>query len=226
MLTVLCSAEKYGDREALVVTHQDIRRSYVSVKQEVESLAAGLLDLGLQPGDRLGIWGPNNHQWFLTQFAAAKAGLILVNINPAYQPAELHYCLNKVGVKGLVAAESFKTQNYYELLSSIAPEMERSPAGGIQCPDIPSLKTVIMMSQQDHPGAFKFDEILTNPSPGGLERVEALTHRIQMDQPANIQFTSGTTGKPKGVTLSHHNLVNNAYNIGLRIGYDLEVISY
>ena len=157
---MLCSAEKYGDREALVVTHQDIRRSYVSVKQEVESLAAGLLDLGLQPGDRLGIWGPNNHQWFLTQFAAAKAGLILVNINPAYQPAELHYCLNKVGVKGLVAAESFKTQNYYELLSSIAPEMERSPAGGIQCPDIPSLKTVIMMSQQEQPGTFKFDDIL------------------------------------------------------------------
>jgi len=150
------------------------------------------------------------------------AGLILVNINPAYQPEELKYCLNKVGVKGLVAADSFKTQNYYELLSSIAPELRTSPAGGIQCPDIPSLKTVIMMSHLDHPGAFKFEEILGNPSPGGLERVEGLTHRIQMDQPANIQFTSGTTGKPKGVTLSHHNLVNNAYNIGLRIGYDLE----
>ena len=96
MIMLIFSAEKYGDREALVVTHQDVRRSYVGIKQEVESLAAGLLELGLEPGDRLGIWGPNTHEWFLTQFAAAKAGLILVNINPAYQPEELKYCLNKV----------------------------------------------------------------------------------------------------------------------------------
>ena len=220
---MIFEAEKYGEREAVVVTHQDVRRSYVTVKQEVESLAAGFLELGLEPGDRLGIWGPNTLEWYLTQFAAAKAGLILVNINPAYQPEELRYCLNKVGVKALVAAHSFKTQNYYELLSSIAPELGSSPAGGLQCPAIPSLKIVVMMSQLDQPGTFKFEDILSNPSSVRLQQVEELTHRIQMDQPCNIQFTSGTTGKPKGVTLSHHNLVNNAYNIGVRMGYDEEV---
>ena len=147
--------DMFGDREALVVTHQNIRRTFTEVKQEVDRLAAGLLELGLVPGDRIGIWGPNTHQWYLTQFAAAKAGLVLVNINPAYQTSELEYCLNKVGVKCLVAADSFKTQNYYQMLVSIMPDIGTSGPGSLASEVVPSLKSVIMMSQSHHPGTFR-----------------------------------------------------------------------
>ena len=105
---------------------------------------------------RLGIWGPNTHQWYLTQFAAAKAGLVLVNINPAYQTAELHYCLNKVGVKCLVAADSFKTQNYYQMLSTIMPEIVTSNPGSLKSDSVPSLSTVIMMSESHFSGTFRY----------------------------------------------------------------------
>jgi len=218
--TVDRAADMYGDREAIVVTHQNIRRTYTQVKQEIDSLAAGFLELGLKPGDRLGIWGPNTHQWYLTQFAAAKAGLVLVNINPAYQTAELQYCLNKVGVKCLVAADSFKTQNYYEMLSTIMPEILTSNPGSLKSDSVPSLSTVIMMSESHFSGTFSFGDILKNAGSSSLQMVSDLTNKIQMDNACNIQFTSGTTGKPKGVTLSHHNLVNNAYQIGYRIGYN------
>ena len=147
--------DMFGDREALVVSHQNIRRTFTEIRQEVDNLAAGLLELGMVPGDRIGIWGPNTHQWYLTQFAAAKAGLVLVNINPAYQTSELEYCLNKVGVKCLVAADSFKTQNYYNMLTTIMPDIVTSPPGSLDSGVVPSLKSVIMMSQSHHEGTFR-----------------------------------------------------------------------
>jgi len=215
------AAAKFGEREGLVVTHQaGLRRTFAQLREDIDRLAAGLLELGLRPGDRLGIWGPNNYEWFITQFAAAKAGLILVNINPAYQPAELLYCLNKVGVAALVAAESFKSQNYYNLLSSVVPEVETSKAGQLASKAVPSLRHVILMTEAEVPGVHKFAEVATNAGSEHQQLVEQLTHQIQMDHACNIQFTSGTTGNPKGVTLSHHNLVNNAYQIGQRIGYN------
>jgi len=214
------AADIYGDREALVVTHQDIRRSFLEVKQEVESLAAGFLELGLSPGDRIGIWGPNTHQWYLTQFAAAKAGLVLVNINPAYQTSELEYCLNKVGVKCLVAADSFKTQNYFKMLTRIMPEIETSKPGSLMNESVPSLCSVIMMSESYFSGTFRFGDILKNAGSKAFTAVSDLTKKIELKSPCNIQFTSGTTGKPKAVTLSHYNIVNNANQIGYRIGYN------
>merc|ERR1712106_724749 len=137
------AADTFGDREGLVVSQQDIRRNFTQLKQEIDMLAAGFIELGLRPGNRLGIWGPNTHEWYLTQFAAAKAGLILVNINPAYQPAELKYCLNKVGVSAIVAAESFKTQDYHSILRSVVPEVQNSLQGQVISKDVPSLKHVI-----------------------------------------------------------------------------------
>ena len=147
--------DMFGDREALVVSHQNIRRTFTEIRQEVDNLAAGLLELGLVPGDRIGIWGPNTHQWYLTQFAAAKAGLVLVNINPAYQTSELEYCLNKVGLRCLVAADSFKTQNYYRMLTEVLPGLENSQPGSLRCKEVPSLECVIMMSQDHHLGTFR-----------------------------------------------------------------------
>ena len=150
------AAEMYGEREGLVVTHQNIRRDYLQLQREINNLAAGFINLGLVPGDRVGIWGPNTHQWFITQFAAAKAGLILVNINPAYQSSELHYCLNKVGVKCLVAADSFKTQDYHKMLTEIMPELETGAPGGLSSEAVPSLRSVVMMSDKQHSGAFRW----------------------------------------------------------------------
>ena len=149
------AAEMYGEREGLVVTHQNIRRTFTQIRDEAESLAAGFLELGMEPGDRVGIWGPNTHQWYVTQFAAAKAGLVLVNINPAYQASELRYCLNKVWVKCLVAADSFKTQDYYKLLAEIMPELVTSAPGGLDSQAVPSLKSVVMMSDKQLGGTFR-----------------------------------------------------------------------
>lgn len=215
------AAERFGEREALVVVHQgNLRRTFNQIQYEVDKLAAGFIELGLQPGERIGIWGPNTHEWYLTQFAAAKAGLILVNINPAYQASELKYCLNKVGVSALVANEAFKTQDYHQMLTEIVPEISSSVPGSINSDQVPTLKTVVMISEKSLTGTLNFKDISHNAGSNAVKEVEELSHKIQMDAPCNIQFTSGTTGNPKGVTLSHHNLVNNAHNVGYRIGYD------
>ncbi|XP_065582419.1 medium-chain acyl-CoA ligase ACSF2, mitochondrial-like [Artemia franciscana] len=213
------AAEKYGDREGAVFVHQGIRKSFYQLKEEANILAAGLICIGLKRGDRIGIWGPNSYEWLLTQYAAAKAGLVLVNVNPAYQPNELLYCINKVEMAALVTAESFKFQHYYELISSVVPEIEHSSPGEIQSKHAPSLKSVIMISDVEHRGTFKFSDLLLSSSKDLLSQVETVQKKVQFDEPANIQFTSGTTGYPKGATLSHHNIVNNAYLFGFRIGY-------
>jgi len=216
------AADSFGDREGLVVAQEGVRRNFSQLKTEIDRLAAGFLELGLKPGDRLGIWGPNTHEWYLTQFAAAKAGLILVNINPAYQPEELKYCLNKVGVAAIVASESFKTQDYYSLLCQVMPEINKSSAGDIKSSEVPSLKHVIMISEKKQEGTFRFEDVMDQDASRSSSLVTELSSKIRMDDACNIQFTSGTTGKPKGVTLSHHNLVNNAFNIGYRIGYNTQ----
>jgi fatty-acyl-CoA synthase len=205
---------QWPERPALVVRHQNVRLTYAELRGEVDRLAAGLLALGLAPGDRIGIWSPNNSEWVLTQFATAKAGLILVNINPAYRVAELEYALNKAGCKALILAERFKTSDYVGMLRELAPELGAAQPGTLSAARLPALRSVILLGGGWHPGTFRFSEIMSRGTPAEMGRLAELAPQLQFDQPINIQFTSGTTGFPKGATLSHHNILNNGFFIG------------
>jgi fatty-acyl-CoA synthase len=155
------ACSKWASRPALIVRHQEVRFTYGELRREVDKLAAGLLTLGLEPGDRIGIWSPNNSEWVLTQFATAKAGLILVNINPAYRTTELEYALNKVGSKALILAERFKTSDYVGMLRELAPELGQATPGKLESARLPALRSVVLLGDSWHPGTFKFSEILS-----------------------------------------------------------------
>ncbi|GFG40504.1 hypothetical protein Cfor_06516 [Coptotermes formosanus] len=210
------AVEQWGDRDALVSVHQGHCLSFRKVKEEADKLAAGLLGLGLKPGDRLGLWGPNSSHWYLTFIAAARAGLVLVNINPAYQTPELQYCLTKVGVKALIAPESFKTQQYYEMVRRIAPELDSCAPGQISSKQVPDLTSLIIIGDSELPGAYRYSDVVQNATPELVSTVHELQSQIQPDDGCNLQFTSGTTGQPKATLLNHHNIVNNMLSFGRR----------
>jgi fatty-acyl-CoA synthase len=205
---------RYPEREALVVRHQGARLSYAALRAEVDRLACGLIRLGLQPRDRVGIWSQNNLEWVLTQFATAKAGLIMVNINPAYRRTELEYALNKVGCRALILAPSFKGSNYIEIINDLAPELQHSAPGRLHSARLPQLEMVIRLGEERSAGMLNFNSLQQPPGAAELEHLQALGELLQFDDPINVQFTSGTTGAPKGATLSHHNILNNGYFIG------------
>ncbi|AYH42875.1 AMP-binding protein [Azoarcus sp. DN11] len=205
---------RHAAREALVVRHQNVRLTYAALKQRVDALACSLMRLGLKRGERVGIWSQNNTEWALTQFATAKAGLVLVNINPAYRRAELEYALNKVGCRALVMSPAFKTSNYLEMLGDLAPELAQSEAGQLKSAKLPTLEIVIRMGADKTHGMLNFDDLLHAPAGDELDALETLGDALQFDDPINIQFTSGTTGQPKGATLSHHNILNNGFFVG------------
>ncbi|POA99008.1 AMP-binding protein [Chromobacterium sinusclupearum] len=208
------ACQRHGDRLALRVRHQDIRWSYAELKRQVDSLACGLRRLGLQPGERVGIWSQNRAEWVLMQFAAAKAGLVLVNINPGYRRAELEYALNKVQCRALVLSPSFKSSDYVAMIRDLAPELDHCQPGELSAARLPDLRWVVRMGQQALPGMLAFSQLLAAPSEQELAELRALGDTLQFDEAVNIQFTSGTTGYPKGATLSHHNILNNAWFVG------------
>lgn len=201
---------KFGERDALVFKDQNIRMSYDQLNQAVDEFAAGLLALDLHKGDRVGIWSPNRFEWVLTQFATARVGLVLVNINPAYRLSELEYALNKVGCKALVTARSFKTSDYLDMIRSLAPELETCKPGHLNAAKLLDLRSVIVMGDEPGPGAFSFEQVRQMAGPGFQSRLSEIDQTLSPDDPINIQFTSGTTGMPKGATLTHYNIVNNA----------------
>ena len=208
------AAEKWGERDALIVRHQNVRWTYSELKKEVDDFAAGLLALGLEPGDRIGIWSPNNSEWVVTQYATAKAGLILVNINPAYRVAELEYALNKVTCKALVLATQFKSSDYMGMLKELAPEISLCEPGNLKSKRLPNLQAVIKIGGSIERGFIEFQEVAGKASEKDKDRIKDLTNILQFDDPINIQFTSGTTGFPKGATLTHFNVLNNGYFTG------------
>jgi len=197
------TVETHRDREALVVRHQNVRWSWSELGRRVDDLAAGLLTLGLERGDRVGIWSPNNSEWTLAQFATAKAGLVLVNVNPAYRRAELEYAMNKVECKALILAPALKTSNYLEIVEDL-----------VKARKLPHLKHVVRLGSEKTPGMLNFDDVATAGGNAEKARLADLGPKLQFDDAINIQFTSGTTGFPKGATLSHHNILNNGYFVG------------
>ena len=207
-------AHRFARRDALIVPAQQVRWSYAELKQRVDLFAAGLLSLGLNPGDRIGIWAPNCAEWTVTQFASAKAGLILVNINPAYRLAELEFCLKKVGCRALVTAERLKSSDYLAMLRSLAPELDACAANELCCATLPQLKLVIRLGRARTAGCLNFEDVLQLGTPSDRARLEKIGGDLKPDEAINIQFTSGTTGLPKGATLSHHNILNNGYFVG------------
>ena len=207
------TAARFGERPALIVREQGVHWSYAELKEQIDGFAAGLLALGLRPGDRVGIWSPNNAEWVVTQFATAKAGLIMVNINPAYRVVELEYALKKVGCRALILATRFKSSDYMEMLRELAPELAGSRPGALRAARLPDLEIVIQIGGSE-PGTIAFDEVGARGGGKERRRLGTLAAELQFDDPINIQFTSGTTGAPKGATLTHHNILNNGYFIG------------
>ncbi|MFC3527066.1 AMP-binding protein [Paracoccus mangrovi] len=202
------------DAEALVFREHGLRLSWREFAQAVDRLATGLLGLGVGRGDRVGIWSPNRPEWVLTQFATARIGAILVNVNPAYRLAELEYALRHVGVRVLITADRFKTSDYVGMLCELLPP---PPAdGAIAAANLPDLRAVVAMGAAV-PGMLRFDDVAATPA--DTARLDRLTAVLDPGDPINIQFTSGTTGLPKGATLSHRNIVNNANFVTARMGF-------
>ena len=209
---------RYPQGEALVVRHQQQRYTWAQLAEAVDLHARALLALGLQAGDRLGVWAPNGAEWFICQFASAKIGVILVNINPAYRLSELEYVLKQSACQWLVCAGAFKTSNYHAMLQELIPELAQQSIGALDCERFADLRGVISLAVEPPQGFLPWSQLATlagEVEPQQLRDREASLH---VDQPVNIQYTSGTTGFPKGATLSHRNILNNGYMVGESLG--------
>ena len=201
---------RFGGREAAVFPEHGIRWTWDAFAAEVDALAGGLMELGLARGDRLGVWAPNRPEWLLAQFATARIGVILVNINPAYRVHELDYALRKTGCAALLLAERFRGSDYLAMLSEIAPEIADCAPGALRAARLPDLRSVILMADRAAPGTFAFPDVAGVGRGMPRARLDAATAALDRNDAVNIQFTSGTTGLPKGATLTHRNIVNNA----------------
>jgi len=207
-------AGSYPERDALVSEHQSVRYTWQQLQQQVNKAAKGLLSLGYKKGDRVAIWATNVAEWIIIQFATAKVGIILVNINPAYRTHELEYVLRQSEAQGLILIDSFKTSDYVKMFQEVCPEAKNASPGHIGSENLPFMKSVVLIRGDKKDYMYTWNEMLAK----GDEIPDAVLCTVQatlsFDDPINIQYTSGTTGFPKGVVLTHHNLLNNGYFIG------------
>ncbi len=216
------TAARLPDHEAAVFPAQNERLTYAELALRVDALAAGLHRLGIAKGDRVGIWSPNRLEWLLTQFATARIGAILVCINPAYRLAEMEYALNKVGCKALVMASRFKSSDYAGMISTLTPELARKGSDTLAAERLPALRHVIVMDDTPPPGMLAFSALCTPLDQADRETLDAIAQTLAPEEPINIQFTSGTTGSPKGACLTHRNIVNNAHFVTQTLAFTQE----
>jgi fatty-acyl-CoA synthase len=208
-----------SQRDALVSRHQGIRYTYEQLHTEVERAARGLLSLGVGRGDRVGIWSPNRAEWTITQFASAKIGAVLVNINPSYRLRELEYALQQSGLAVLVTARGYRTADYHGMLTELAPELVKAGRAPLASARLPALRHVVSLGTGPVPGGLLWTELLDLGGQLAESQLREREASVQFDDPVNIQYTSGTTGSPKGATLSHHNILNNGFFIGEVLRY-------